>query len=96
MTELAHEWVRWVLPKVRVRQWVLSLPHSLRVPLVISISPETAGGRDVGRLDLTRLSSWARRGRPLRITFGPDRRPEFVQAELLYGTSLRITVQSTS
>jgi len=33
MTELAHEWVRWVLPHERVRQWVLSLPHSLRVPL---------------------------------------------------------------
>ena len=33
MTRLAHEWTRWVLPKVRIRQWVLSLPLSLRIPL---------------------------------------------------------------
>jgi hypothetical protein len=33
MTELALEWTRWVLPKVRIRQWVLSLPFWLRVPL---------------------------------------------------------------
>jgi len=66
------------------------------VPLVISIAPEAAGGRAVGRLDLTWLSSWARRGSPLRITFGPDRRPESIQADLLFGTSVRITLQSTS
>jgi len=66
------------------------------VPLVISIAPEITSGRDVGRLDLTRLSSWARRGSPLRITFGADRRPESIQADLVFGTSVRITVQSTS
>jgi hypothetical protein len=33
MTELAHDWTRWVLPRVRIRQWVLSLPLPLRVPL---------------------------------------------------------------
>ncbi len=66
------------------------------VPLVISIVPEAAGGRDVGRLDLTGVSSWARRGNPLRITFAPDRRPESIQADLLFGTSVRITLQSTS
>jgi hypothetical protein len=33
MTELAHEWVRWVLPHVRIRQWVFSLPPALRVAL---------------------------------------------------------------
>ena len=66
------------------------------VPLVISVAPDAAGGRDVGRLDLTRLSSWARRGSPLRITFGPDRRPESIQADLRFGTSVRITLQSTS
>lgn len=33
MTELALEWTRWVLPRVRIRQWVLSLPFWLRVPL---------------------------------------------------------------
>lgn len=33
MTALAREWTRWVIPKVRVRQWVLSLPLPLRIPL---------------------------------------------------------------
>ena len=33
MTELAHEWVRWVLPHERIRQWVFSLAPALRVPL---------------------------------------------------------------
>lgn len=33
MTELAYEWVRWVIPKVRVRHWTLSLPFYLRLPL---------------------------------------------------------------
>jgi hypothetical protein len=66
------------------------------VPLIIKITPEAVGGREVGRLDLTRLSSWARRGSPLRIAFGADRRPESIQAELLFGSSVRITVQSTS
>lgn len=66
------------------------------VPLVVSIGHEPAGGRDVGWLDLTRLSSWARRGTPLRIAFGPDRRPESIQADLVFGTSVRITFQSTS
>lgn len=66
------------------------------VPLVINIAPAASGGRALGRLDLTRISSWARRGSPLRIAFGADRRPESIQADLLFGTSLRITVQSTS
>lgn len=33
MTELADEWTGYVLPRVRIRQWVLSLPPPLRVPL---------------------------------------------------------------
>ena len=33
MTEMARHWVSAVLPRVRVRQWVLSLPFELRVPL---------------------------------------------------------------
>lgn len=33
MTEVARHWVRSVLPAVRIRQWVLSLPFELRVPL---------------------------------------------------------------
>jgi hypothetical protein len=33
MTEMARHWVSAVLPCVRVRQWVLSLPFALRVPL---------------------------------------------------------------
>jgi hypothetical protein len=33
MTELARHWVVGVLPRVRVRQWVLSLPFALRLRL---------------------------------------------------------------
>ena len=33
MTEMARHCVSAVLPRVRVRQWVLSLPFELRVPL---------------------------------------------------------------
>jgi len=33
MTEMARYWVSAVLPRVRIRQWVLSLPFALRVPL---------------------------------------------------------------
>jgi hypothetical protein len=33
MTEMARHWVSAVLPRVRIRQWVLSLPFELRVPL---------------------------------------------------------------
>jgi len=33
MTEMARHWVTAVLPRVRVRQWVLSLPFQMRVPL---------------------------------------------------------------
>ncbi|UJR87381.1 transposase [Sandaracinus amylolyticus] len=33
MTETARHWVRSVLPRVRIRQWVLSLPFALRVSL---------------------------------------------------------------
>jgi len=33
MTELANAWTRFVLPHVRIRQWVLSLPIPIRVPL---------------------------------------------------------------
>lgn len=66
------------------------------VPLVVSITHEPVGRREVGRLDLTRLSSWARRGSPVRIAFGPDRRPESIQAELVLGSSVRITFRSTA
>jgi hypothetical protein len=33
MTKLAMEWTRFVLPAVRIRQWVLSVPFELRAPL---------------------------------------------------------------
>jgi hypothetical protein len=41
MTETARHWVDAVLPQVRTRQWVLSLPFELRVPLrrVRGVSP---------------------------------------------------------
>ncbi len=66
------------------------------VPLVLNVSEEPGGGREVGQLDLSRLSSWARRGAPVRITFGRDRRPDSIQAELILGTTVRITFRPAS
>ena len=43
MTETARHWVRAVLPCVRIRQWVLSLPFGLRVPLAFHHDLALAG-----------------------------------------------------
>ena len=53
MTELALEWTRWVLPEVRIRQWVLSLPFWLRVPLAyrhaLALEVHAVAGKQIER-----------------------------------------------
>ena len=53
MTELALEWTRWVLPNVRIRQWVLSLPFWLRVPLAyrhaLALEVHAVAGKQIER-----------------------------------------------
>lgn len=62
------------------------------VPVVFRVVRDPIG-HGVAELDLSRLSSWARRGRPARIAFGPDRLPESIQADLMFGTHVGITFQ---
>jgi len=53
MTELALEWTRWVLPRVRIRQWVLSLPFWLRIPLAfrhaLALEVHAVAGKQIER-----------------------------------------------
>ncbi len=63
------------------------------VPLRFTVTPDSESGRAMCFLDLTRFSSWASTSNPARITFGPARRMEAIQARLMLGTTLRITFQ---
>lgn len=65
------------------------------LPFVFRIVRDPIHGRGEAELDLSRFSPWAPRGRPARIAFGPDRLPESIQADLILGTSVRITFQPT-
>jgi hypothetical protein len=65
------------------------------LPFVFRLVGNPIHGRGEAELDLSRFSPWARRGRPARIIFGPDRLPESIQADLIFGTSVRITFQPT-
>ena len=53
MTELALEWTRFVLPRVRLRQWVLSLPFWLRIPLAyrhaLALEVHAVAGKQIER-----------------------------------------------
>jgi hypothetical protein len=59
-------------------------------PFELHVSPDPASGKSTALFDLTRFSSWARRNRPARIVFGPDRRPELITTSMMLGTSVTI------
>ena len=61
------------------------------VPFTLRVGTDPSG-RATAALDLTRFSSWAREDEPARIVFGPDRRPETINASLILGTSLAIRI----
>ena len=60
------------------------------VPLVLKIGPDPESGKPTALFDISGFSSWAREGRPARIVFGADRRPELITASLILGTSVDI------
>jgi len=60
------------------------------VPFRFRVTPEGDTGRLVALIDLTRWSTWARQDRPARVTFGPDRLPESIEASLILGSSLKV------
>ena len=60
------------------------------VPLVLRITKDEATGKPTAVFDMTRFSSWARRGRPARLVFGTNRRPEVLTSSLMLGTSVTV------
>jgi hypothetical protein len=67
MTEMARYWVRAVLPRVRTRQSVLSLPFELRVPLAYRHELTLA----VHRMAARAIEDWYRdKGREIGIVDG--------------------------
>ena len=84
MTELAHEWVRWVLPRVRVRQWVFSLPPALRVALAFHHDLALA----VHTVAMRAIEGWYRsKARALGI---PDSKTGSITAIQRFGSDLAL------
>ena len=86
MTEMARHWVRAVLPRVRVRQWVLSLPFELRVPLAYHHELALAVHGVAARV----IEGWYReRGRRLGLT---DPRTGSITAVQRFGSDLALNL----
>lgn len=65
------------------------------VPVRFTLIQGSPGDQPVCLLDLTRYSSWAIPGNPVRVTFGPTQRPESIHVSLVLGTTVRITFQGS-
>jgi hypothetical protein len=86
MTEMARHWVSAVLPRVRVRQWVLSLPFALRVPLAYHHDLTLAVHGVAARV----IEGWYRdKGRELGIV---DPRTGNITAVQRFGSDLALNV----
>ena len=86
MTEMARHWVSAVLPRVRIRQWVLSLPFELRVPLAYHHDLTLAVHGVAARL----IEAFYRdKGRALGIT---DPRTGSITAVQRFGSDLALNV----
>lgn len=64
------------------------------VPFRLEVAPGPEPGRAAALFDLTRFSSWAKRGDPARVTFGPDKRPELMTMPMILGTSVTIHLRA--
>ena len=86
MTEMARHWVSAVLPRVRIRQWVLSLPFELRVPLAYHHDLTLAVHGVAARV----IEGWYRdKGRELGIV---DPRTGSITAVQRFGSDLALNV----
>jgi len=86
MTEMARHWVTAVLPSVRVRQWVLSLPFQMRVPLAYHHELVLA----VHAVAMRVIEGWYRtQGKALGIT---DGRTGSITAVQRFGSDLALNV----
>ncbi len=66
------------------------------VPLRFRVAPDLASGRPTALVDLTGFTSWARSGRPARITFDSRRYLESVDSPLILGSSVRVRLTATA
>lgn len=64
------------------------------VPFTLTVAADPASGKPTAQFDLTRFSSWARRDRPGRVTFGRDKRPELMTLGMTLGTTVKIELRS--
>ena len=86
MTELSFEWTRFVLPKVRIQEGVLSLPFWLRVPLAYRHSLALAVHGVAGRA----IEGWYRkRGKELGVH---DPRTGMLTVIQRFGSDLALNV----
>jgi len=60
------------------------------IPFLLNVETALGPGRRVAVFDLSRFSSWAKRGEPARVTFGPDMRPEVLTMPMILGTSVKV------
>jgi hypothetical protein len=65
------------------------------VPFELKVGRDEPSGKPAAFFDMTRFSSWAYEGRPARIVFGPDRRPELITSTLMLGTSITIRLRAS-
>jgi len=64
------------------------------VPLSFRVENDPATGRPAALVDLARFSSWASSKRPARVLFGPDRRLNSIEAQLIFGTKVKVLFSS--
>lgn len=60
------------------------------IPFVLNVETDLGPGRRVAVFDLSRFSSWAKRDKPARVTFGRDMRPEVLTMPMILGTSVKV------
>jgi hypothetical protein len=60
------------------------------VPVTLKLDRGEPGGTRTASFDLTHFSTWAIPGKPAKIIFGPDGRPQQVTSQLMFGTSLTV------
>jgi hypothetical protein len=61
-------------------------------PLRFRVTTDPQTGRLSGDLDMKGLSSWARAGRPARLTFDTSRHLESVHTSLILGTTVAVRI----
>jgi hypothetical protein len=64
------------------------------VPFTLKVNADPLSGKPTALFDLTHFSSWARKGEPARVTFGPDRRPELMIMSLILGSSVKVELRT--